>query len=177
MKNTYQNSAERYDAYMTKKIGGFMTQVHINKMLDVPVTDSDRGVSININTYNFKVKEFDDEGNVVYILDASRKVKPDGFKKGFALILNADGTYTRISFENLKPEDSEKMKEYGFRIAFDNNGTLRCVEDLNRGYFIGYTYDSNLACAFGTNYTPFINNEPEEFDDGFLYRYFEEYQE
>lgn len=108
---------------------------------------------VGVNIYDNKIMEFKN-GEVVYMFIPviKAKVKPTELKcsgitfqspdymksKGFVLILNDDGTFTRISIENLKPEDSEKMKEYGFNVVFDDNNNLRFIEDTVRGYSIGY---------------------------------------
>lgn len=97
MKNTYQDS-------------------DIKKLSEILKFDAEREVYVDI--YDNKIMEFNKTGEVIYILIPAVKVKskpieleydgitlrsPDYMKsKGFVLILNDDGTFTRISIENLK---------------------------------------------------------------------------
>ena len=124
---------------------------------------------VGVNIYDNKIVEFNKNREVVYMFIPTVKAKdeqpteiecdgivlrsPDYMKsKGFVLILNDDGTFTRISIENLKPEDSEKMKEYGFNVVFDDDKNLRCIEDTVRGYSIGYAPWSAQIISFRSPY-------------------------
>lgn len=148
------------------RVSGLM-MYEINDMMQNSAVDSERGVHINVDMFNFIVTEYNANDEIVYILDSGRLTN-----KGFILIINKDGTITRITFKNLKPEDSEKMNELGFRIAFDDNGTLRVVEDISRDYLIAFNKYFTRSTAFRTKYTRFIN-----IGDGFLDKYLEDHQE
>lgn len=127
--------------------------------------NEEREVAVNI--YDNKIIEFKN-GEVIYMFipDMKEKVEPveteyDGItlrspdyieSKGFVLILKDDGTFTRISIENLKPEDSEKLKDCGFNVVFDDNGCLTYIEDTIRGYSIGYAPWSAQITSFRTPY-------------------------
>lgn len=123
---------------------------------------------VRVNIYDNKIMEFDKNGEAIYLFIpvVKMKVEPveteyDGItlrspdymeSKGFVLILKDDGTFTRISIENLKPEDSEKLKDYGFNVVFDDNGCLRCIEDTDRGYSVGYAPWCAQITSFRTPY-------------------------
>lgn len=147
-------------------IGGLM-MYEIDGMMQNSAVDSERGVHINVDMFNFIVTEYNANDEIVYILNTGRITN-----KGFILIINKDGTITRITFKNLKPEDTEKMNELGFRIVFDDNGTLRVVEDISRDYLIAFNEYFTKAIAFRTKYTKFINIEDiYGIGDGFLDKY------
>lgn len=129
--------------------------------------NEERGVGVNI--YDNKIMEFKN-GEVIYMFIPviKAKVKPTELKcsgitfqspdymesKGFILILRDDMRFVRISIENLKPEDSERMKALGFNVVFDDDKCLRCIEDTDRGYSIGYA----PWCAQITSFrTPYLN--------------------
>lgn len=116
-------------------------------------------------------------GEISCILVGERRVD-DEIKKGFSLIRIDDG-YIMISFEELKPEDSEKMKEYGFRISFDENNILRCVEyglnfDNTYTYLIGYCNYSNEVYISRSSDIFLVDNRIKQ-DDGFFYKFFKKY--
>lgn len=147
MKNTYQDS-------------------DIKKLSEILKFDAEREVYVDI--YDNKIMEFNKTGEVIYILIPTVKVKSkpieleyDGIKlrspdykesKGFIVILRDDRRFVRISIENLKPKDSDHMKACGFNIVFDDNKCLRCIEDIDRGYSIGYAPWSAQITSFRSPY-------------------------
>lgn len=122
---------------------------------------------VGVNIYDNKIMEFKN-GEVVYMFIPviKAKVKPTELKcggitfqspdyvksKGFIVILRDDRRFVRISIENLKPEDSEYMKACGFNVVFDDNKCLRYIEDIDRGYSVGYAPWCAQITSFRTPY-------------------------
>ena len=123
---------------------------------------------VRVNIYDNKIMEFDKNGEAIYLFIpvVKMKIEPteidyEGIKlrtpgymesKGFILILRDDRRFVRISIENLKSEDSERMKACGFNVVFDDDKNLRYIEDIDRGYSVGYAPWCAQITSFRTPY-------------------------